>query len=59
MEKIISESSVENAEYYEHYAFILKSLKKCDKAIENWSKAMKIDSTKTELQEEIKNCTKH
>ncbi len=60
MEKILSVNSVENAEYFEHYAFMLKSLKKCDKAIENWSMAMKIDSTRTkELQEEIRNCTKH
>ncbi|HUX96022.1 MAG TPA: tetratricopeptide repeat protein [Bacteroidales bacterium] len=57
MEKIISEGSETNAEYFEHYAFILKSLKKCDIAVEYWSRAIKLDSTKTELQEEIKNCT--
>jgi tetratricopeptide (TPR) repeat protein len=47
-----------SAEHYEHYGYILKSLKKCDKAAENWNIAMKLDIRKTELEEEIKNCRK-
>ena len=31
---------------------------KCDQAIENWKMAMKIDSTKTNLEKEIKDCSK-
>jgi Tfp pilus assembly protein PilF len=58
MESIIQNNANVNAEYYEHYAFILKSLKKCDKAIENWTKAIKLDTTKTELLIQIENCTK-
>ena len=30
----------------------------CTKAIENWNYAMKLDSTKANLQEEINNCGK-
>ena len=47
-----------NAEYYEHYGFMLKSLKKCDRAIENWYQAIKLDSTKNELKGDIENCRK-
>ena len=57
MEKIIQEGAASNAEYFEHYAFMLKSMKKCDKAVEYWSQAIKLDSTKSQLQEEIINCT--
>ncbi len=56
MERIILELSDHNAEYYEHYGFILKSMRKCDKAIENWNEAIKLDSNKIELKEEIHNC---
>lgn len=59
MENILAKGIVNNAEYFEHYAYMLKSLKKCDKAIENWSKAIEIDSTRTELKTEIENCIKN
>ena len=59
MEKIISEATEPNAEYYEHYAYMLKELKKCARAIESWNRAMEIDTTRTELQEEVENCEKH
>lgn len=58
MESIISKGTNTNAEYFEHYAFILKSMKKCEKAIENWTKAISLDSTKTNLNLEIHNCIK-
>lgn len=58
MESIIEKGTNISAEHYEHYGFILKSLKKCDKAIEKWDVALKMDSTKTELRREIENCKK-
>ncbi len=59
MESILEKQLPDNAEYFEHYAYMLKSLNKCDKAIENWSKAIQIDSTKTQLKTEIENCIKN
>ena len=56
MENIIEKGENISADHYEHYGFILKSLKKCDKAVDNWSVALKLDSTKTELNGEIENC---
>lgn len=58
MEGIIDTGKQLDAEYYEHYGFILKKLHECPKAIENWNIAIKLDSTKTDLKQEIKNCEK-
>ena len=58
MEEIINSGEKPDAEWYEHYGFILKKQKKCTKAIENWSIAIRIDSTKTNLIKEIENCGK-
>ena len=56
MEKIINSGEAEDAEYYEHYGYILKSMKKCREAVVNFEKAMSIDKTKSNLKEEIENC---
>lgn len=50
--------SVENpdAEYYEHYGYMLKKKKKCAEAVKIWESALKLDTTKTKLIEEIENC---
>jgi Tfp pilus assembly protein PilF len=56
MEGIISSGQIPDAEWYEHYGFILSRQRNCTKAIENWNYAIKLDSTKTELLEEIKKC---
>jgi tetratricopeptide (TPR) repeat protein len=58
MEDIIRKGEKPDAEWYEHYGFILMKQKNCEKAIENWNIAIKIDSTKTNLVEEINNCGK-
>ncbi len=58
MEKIIGSGDKPDAEYYAHYGYILKKEKKCDKAIENWKLALKLDSTKVNLIKEIENCKK-
>jgi predicted Zn-dependent protease len=58
MESIINSGDKSDAVWYEHYGYILKKMKKCKEAVENWKIALKIDSTKTELLKEIKNCEK-
>ena len=58
MEEIINSGKTPDAEWYEHYGFILSEQHNCLRAIENWNNAIRIDSTKTELQEEIRNCGK-
>jgi len=58
MEGIINSGEKQDAEWYEHYGFILKKQKDCKKATENWNLALKLDSTKTNLIDEIKNCGK-
>jgi tetratricopeptide (TPR) repeat protein len=55
-EEIISKSEEKDAEYFEHYGYILKKRKKCQAAINNWESALKEDSSKTYLYNEIKNC---
>jgi len=56
--KKIIESGGDDPEYYEHYGYILKKRKKCEDAIIYWEKALKLDKTKIQLTEEIKNCRK-
>lgn len=56
--KKIIESGGDDPEYYEHYGYILKKRKKCEDAIFYWEKALKLDKTKIQLTEEIKNCRK-
>lgn len=56
MNTIISSGEKEDAEWYEHYGYILRERKDCKKAIANWNIAIKIDSSKTNLIKEIENC---
>lgn len=56
MEGVIKMENSSDAEYYEHYGYILKKQKNCKKAIENWNKAVEIDSAKNYLLKEIENC---
>jgi tetratricopeptide (TPR) repeat protein len=58
MEQIINSGEKADAEWYEHYGFILKKQHDCTRAAENWNIAIKLDSTKTNLRDEIKNCGK-
>ena len=58
MEQVIAQGSNLSAEHYEHYGFILKKLKKCKQAVENWEIAIKLDSSKNHLNNEIENCGK-
>lgn len=58
MESIINSEEKPDAVWYEHYGFILKKQRKCAEAIENWNISLKLDSTKTNLIQEIENCRK-
>ncbi len=58
MEKIIGSGEKADAEWYEHYGYILKGQKKCSLAVEKWEIAISIDSSKTHLIQEIKDCEK-
>lgn len=58
METIINSGDKPDAEWYEHYGFILKKQKKCVKAVENWKRAIELDSSKTNLLNEIEKCQK-
>jgi Tfp pilus assembly protein PilF len=58
MESIISSGQKPDAVWYEHYGYILKKQRKCNEAITNWTIALKLDGSKTELIKEIENCKK-
>jgi tetratricopeptide (TPR) repeat protein len=58
MESVISKGEKSDAVWYEHYGYILKKQNKCKEAVYNWSISLKIDSSKTELIKEIRNCEK-
>jgi tetratricopeptide (TPR) repeat protein len=58
MESVISKGEKSDAVWYEHYGYILKKQNKCKEAVYNWNISLKIDSTKTELIKEIRNCEK-
>ena len=58
MEDILSKGEKDDAEWYEHLGYMMKALRKCEQAIEYWKRAMELDSTKSGLEEEIRNCKK-
>lgn len=58
MKVIIENENNQDAELNEHYGYILKKRNKCSTAIEQWNKALKLDSTKVHLIKEIENCKK-
>jgi Tfp pilus assembly protein PilF len=56
MESIISKEGEHDPVMYEHLGYIFKKRRDCKNAVINWNIALKLDSTKTELREEIKRC---
>jgi predicted Zn-dependent protease len=58
MEQIMNSGQAPDAEWYEHYGFIQAKLKNCAKATDSWKYAIELDSTKSNLQEEIVKCGK-
>jgi Tfp pilus assembly protein PilF len=59
MEEIINGGKSQDAEWYEHMGYIMKAQKRCDKAVENWKTAFKLDKRKDGLLKEIENCVMH
>lgn len=58
MELIIKEGNKEDADWCEHYGFMMKALKNCSAAKEYWNKAISLDPEKSNLKREIENCVK-
>jgi tetratricopeptide (TPR) repeat protein len=56
MLRILGTEDNSDATYYEHYGYILKSMKRCEEAIIFWNKALEIDDSKENLKEEIEKC---
>lgn len=56
MEAIINSGEKPDPEWYEHLGYIMKKRKDCKNAVINWNIALKLDSTKTDIKEEIKKC---
>lgn len=56
MRSIIESEDNQNAEYFEHYGFIMKKLRKCGQALISWNKALELDPARNYLQKEIENC---
>jgi tetratricopeptide (TPR) repeat protein len=56
MEEIINSGEPPDAVWYEHYGYVLKKQRNCKKAVENWKIALKLDSSKKTLINEIENC---
>ncbi len=58
MEDLMAVNKTEDSEWFEHYGFIMKALKKCDIAVEYWNRAFKLNNEKDYLKTEIEKCTK-
>ncbi len=56
MKTIVNSSEQDDAEFYEHLGFIMRKRKDCKEAVKNWKRAIELDSTKTELLNEIEKC---
>ena len=56
MQSIVNSGEQDNAEYFEHLGFIKRKRKDCIEAVRNWTRAIELDSTKTELLKEIEKC---
>ena len=56
MNSLYISGSMESSEHYEHYGYIRKALGDCDLAVELWRKALEMDNTKTQLENEIEKC---
>ncbi|MDX9771804.1 MAG: hypothetical protein RBT02_00095 [Bacteroidales bacterium] len=58
MIKIFEKDEERDAEILEHMGYITRELKRCSEAVIYWENALKIDSSKTYLKQEIKRCGK-
>ena len=58
LEELMKKNKTEDSEWFEHYGYIMKALKRCDAAVEYWKKALKLNGEKDYLNQDIENCTK-
>jgi tetratricopeptide (TPR) repeat protein len=58
MEDLMAKNRNDDSEWFEHYGFMMKALKRCDIAVDYWKKAVQLDITKDYLKNEIESCTK-
>jgi len=56
MRKIIESEDNDDAEYFEHYGYILKARRKCFEAIISWERAIKMGAQEEKLRNEIERC---
>ena len=56
MEQIMR-SGEDDADWFEHYGYIMKAMKKCDIAVEYWKRSVLLDSKRQHLVKEIENCS--
>jgi tetratricopeptide (TPR) repeat protein len=56
MEEIIR-SGKEDADWFEHYGYIMRALKKCETAVKYWKRAVLLDEKRQHLTNEIENCS--
>lgn len=56
LQSVINTSGQADAEFYEHLGYIKRKRNNCNEAVQNWNKAIELDSTKTELIKEIEKC---
>ncbi len=56
MDDILRDSSKENADFFEHVGYIKKKRKKWGEAVQNWKRAIELDTSRTELLKEIEKC---
>jgi Tfp pilus assembly protein PilF len=53
----IMKSGEDDSDWFEHYGYIMKAMKKCDTAIEYWKRAVSLDNKRQYLIKEIENCS--
>jgi predicted Zn-dependent protease len=58
MESIMKKDPNEDADWYEHYGYMMKAVRKCDKAVEYWKRALTADPERTNLINAIESCKK-
>jgi pentatricopeptide repeat protein len=58
MEDIMKRDSKPDADWYEHYGYMMKEVKKCDVAVLYWQKSLELEPERKELINAIKTCKK-
>lgn len=58
MEDIMARDNKPDADWYEHYGYMMKSVKKCNVAVDYWKKALELEPERIELINAIENCKK-